>query len=408
MTLPIYLIITPYFPTPESWRGPFCYDFARALKRTGKFDVRVFVPGKGPDYEYGGIKVSRFRYYSLPWGLAPFLTERINTASFLKKVKSCDIDFADVAVCHSHEIFCLSLALAGKKKNNAIKVAHHFHAMGHPFHVRIPHLGRLPIYSTLLYLYYKKLQQQIDLPVFVSKRQRSMFGRWYPNGFLSEPEDLRDSLTLGKWLKPINLKPSIVLYNGIDYSVFCPESSRRKNDESIFTIGDVANFCESKDQMTLIKAVEKLVADDGVKVKIKCVLVGSGETLQSCRDYVTSHGLRNHVEFRTEMDHLELPDFYRSLDLFVSPSWAEGFGCTFVEAYGCGTPIVGCEDVSVDECFSEAERCKWLVPRQDDEALANRIKWYIINRPQQKFVHDFDIDRLVGEYVATLEDMLVQ
>ena len=41
----IYLFVTPFFPSPESWRGGYCLDAAQALIRDGRFDVRVFVPG---------------------------------------------------------------------------------------------------------------------------------------------------------------------------------------------------------------------------------------------------------------------------------------------------------------------------------------------------------------------------
>jgi glycosyltransferase involved in cell wall biosynthesis len=40
------------------------------------------------------------------------------------------------------------------------------------------------------------------------------------------------------------------------------------------------------------------------------------------------------------LEHAAMPDFYRSLDLLVSPSRQEGFGLTPLEAMACGTPTV--------------------------------------------------------------------
>lgn len=39
MHKPIYLFVSPFFPTPESWRGGFCYDMARALVRVKSRDA---------------------------------------------------------------------------------------------------------------------------------------------------------------------------------------------------------------------------------------------------------------------------------------------------------------------------------------------------------------------------------
>ena len=73
---PIYIVVTPFFPSPETWRGAYCYDFVKALMRTGKYDVRVFVPGNGADYDYQGVHVYRFPVKYLPSNVFPVLFRR--------------------------------------------------------------------------------------------------------------------------------------------------------------------------------------------------------------------------------------------------------------------------------------------------------------------------------------------
>lgn len=412
MIKPVYIFVTPYFPRPESWTGGFCYDFVRALKRIGGYDVRVFVNDKsrrhcGKDYEYHGIKVCRFVYRRLPFNIAPFLFEGSNRKSFLDKVASMGIDWKNVAVFHAHDIHMAPLVESVKRKFPQIVSVWHCHNMGHPFHLSCGRLGVIPGYSTLYYFWLRKHFERIDLPVFVSRRQRDMFGKWYPEGFLGASVDVVKGLWGGKFIRSVELKSSYVCYNGIDYSVFNAKGRDDRHDAAVFRIGFVANMVATKDPMTLLRAVNRLKIDpelNGLQ-GWECIFVGSGAELPRCRRYVEENGLDRIVRFRTEMDHLELPDFYRSLDLFVSPSWAEGFCCTFVEAHGCGVPIIGCTGVSVDECFSKDEQDRWLFPPKDDATLAQKIKWFYQKRPRQTFIDRFDIDEIVGDFVKKIESI---
>ena len=73
MGKPIYIVVTPFFPSPTNWRGAYCYDFVVALMKTGVYDVRVFVPGTGEDYTIGDIRVHRFPTRQLSSNIFPFL-----------------------------------------------------------------------------------------------------------------------------------------------------------------------------------------------------------------------------------------------------------------------------------------------------------------------------------------------
>lgn len=406
---PIYLFVTPFFPRPESWRGAFCYDFVKALMRQQKYDVRVFVhwrKGEGTldDYEYHGIKVHRFRYRRAPFGIAPFLFSRWNRKSFQKKVDDVGIEWKDVAVYHAHELLFADYLSDIRKAYPQIKTVLHFHS-GPQIHLKTGRLGIIPVHATFLYFYYRRLLQSVDIPVFVSQTQKRYFGKWYADGYLRPPVDIRNNLLLGKFLPKMGIKPSIVCYNGIDYSVFNANarSESAQNRGSSLVIGCVGNFTVEKDQITLLKAI-KILKDRFPQIcGLKCIFIGSGDKLSECRQYANANDLSGIVNFKTEIDHLELPGFYRSLDLFVLPSWIEGFGCSYIEAYGCGTPIMGCKGVSVEEAIPMEERERWLFQPQNAEELASKIYDYYLHRYKQRLVQDFDIDSLVGEFVSRLQ-----
>lgn len=69
---------------------------------------------------------------------------------------------------------------------------------------------------------------------------------------------------------------------------------------------------------------------------------------------------------------LELARLYSECDIFVSTSWAEGFGLPPLEAMACGAPVVMTDTVAGREYARHEENCL-LIPPKDSEAAAQAI-----------------------------------
>ena len=394
MAKPIYLYITPFFPSPGNWRGGYCLDAAKAIARDGRYDVRVMVAGKGEDYEWDGVKVSRFRRVTAPSGTIPFVLEGFNNRIFRCKVKSMGIDPCDVAVCHANTLDCGHYAAFFKRLNPNAKTVIQLHS-SYSLHLDSGRLGLIPIHASMLYFYYKRICANVDVLAFVSDMSRRTFGKRYVGTPEGEVKDVRSLLWLGRFLPSLKLPRQAVVYNGVDTSLFFPKEKPRHDG---FIIGCVANFQPLKDHMTLLKAANILKDKiNGLKVR----LVGSGETLNNCKQYVKEHGLERIVSFEREMDHRDLPDFYRSLDLFVLPSRLEGFVCVCVESWACGTPSIFCENISLSELVPPEERNKWMFKSTDAEDLAAKVLTYQTKPTEQIFIDNLQIDAIWRNFIKT-------
>ncbi len=395
MRKPVYLYITPFFPSPESWRGGYCQDAAKALVRDGRFDVRVIVPGRGDDYEWDGVKVLRMQQLSVPCGLVPFALDWWNNRIFKSRLMKAGIQPSDVAVCHANTLGCGHYAAFFKRLNPSAKAVVQLHS-SYSLNLASGRLGVLPIHATLLYLYYRRIVEGVDALAFVSKMSRDTFGRYFVGAPEGEIRDVRSQLTLGRFMRDLNLPRQMVVYNGIDRSLFSPDG---RTAHSGFVIGCVANFQPLKDHITLLRAA-RLLKDKigGLKVR----LIGSGATLQSCKKYVAENALDEVVTFEPEIDHRDLPDFYRSLDLFVLPSRLEGFVCVCVESWACGTPSIFCESISLAELVPDAERHLWTFKPQDAEDLAAKIVSYRESRHSQRFTKDLEISGIWKDFLNNL------
>ena len=200
-----------------------------------------------------------------------------------------------------------------------------------------------------------------------------------------------------KWLpySSARIKKGVVLHNGVDTSLF----TRHQNciHYSIFTIGVIGNFLDWKSQITLFRACA-ILKKCGVDVKV--IAMGSGPELEKCKRYANENGLR--VEFRSEVWHEKLPDFYHSINLFVLPSYFEGFGCVYTEAHACGVPFIACKGQGIEDLIPESEKHLWLVNPEDPEDLADKIRYYIENRPAQYLEGPITFEELMPPFLKEI------
>ena len=394
----IYICVTPFFPSPNSWRGAYVYDQVKAIERNSDYKVLVFKPG-AEDYEFDGIHVYGFKEIVMPSYIFNGFTNGYNNKQFIKIIHSLGLNINQIAIVHCHSCMNGSYGLALKKINPNIKVLLQHHNIDTLLVVN----GKFADWKLNNHYRARKaidIFNRVDVHVCISepvKESLLAFPKARPaetyEPYLKRMSQLAD-------LPSVKPKKIIVLNNGVDTKVFNTGESRKAGEE-IYRIGCIANFQTLKDHLTLIKAVEKLV-NKGYK-KLILSLLGTGPTKQGCMDYVNAHGLKNHVEWPTEVYHEDLPKYYRSLDLFVLPSVFEGFGCVYTEAYACGVPFMGVTGQGAEEVIMHNERANWLIKPHDIDGLANLIERQYLNRNQQTLCKPIDIDDLVREFIKEIE-----
>lgn len=377
----IYLTITPFFPEPGVFRGPYVLDQVKAIERNSQYQVVVLKPrcfwSKEKDYEIDGVKVFRFNSFAIPSNLWPnkfcaWLTAR----SMLKKLKEINVSLSDIAIAHAH------VAELGSNVNylkehdsNILTIIQH-----HGFDVMSVSNGRLAncaFHKRHCIKYGVDICNKADINVGVSGKTLDYVRR--------QPL--------------ISIKNEYILYNGVDTTIFNKKTSRNDSAKNhIFTIGCVGNFWKLKDQMTLIKAAELLVNNGTTDFKV--IFVGSGYTKEECIEYIEKNKIGAYFEFRKEVMHDMLPSFYSSLDLFVLPSYWEAFGCVYTEAFACGVPFVGVKGQGISELIPKDDIDKWLIKKGDYRSLSkiiHNVKNGVAGK--QELTVPYDIDELIGSFI---------
>ncbi len=239
----------------------------------GRYDVRVIVTADGCDYEWSGIKIYRLRSYTAPCGLAPFLFDGSNNKRLMRKLDEENIRVEHIAVCHVNSLSLGYYAAYIKRCNPRSRTIIQLHSC-YSLVLASGRLGIVPVHATLLYLYYRRIVESVDMLVFVSKMSRDTFGKCFTKTPEGEIKDVRSQLLFSRFMRGLKLPRQIVVYNGIDKELFKP--GKRESHDG-FVIGCVANFRPLKDHMTLLRAVNLLKNQiTGLKVR----LIRSGATLR--------------------------------------------------------------------------------------------------------------------------------
>lgn len=89
----------------------------------------------------------------------------------------------------------------------------------------------------------------------------------------------------------------------------------------------------------------------------------------------------NSVRVTPSVSHAELVQAYRSADLFVFPSVAEGFAQVLLESLACGLPILSTTSTAAPDLITQGDE-GWVVKPRDVEAIASRIRWALSNRAE--------------------------
>lgn len=124
-----------------------------------------------------------------------------------------------------------------------------------------------------------------------------------------------------------------------------------------------------KNVPTLLRAFSKLRHE----IPHQLVLAGAtGWEPQRFHEALEETGLGDRVlQTGYVQDHAELAAFYSAADLFVFPSFYEGFGLPPLEAMTCGCPVVAARNSAIPEVVGDAAV---LLPADDADAWAETLR----------------------------------
>lgn len=104
----------------------------------------------------------------------------------------------------------------------------------------------------------------------------------------------------------------------------------------------------------------------------KLIVIGDGDLKKEMIDLSLSLGISENVLFLGTLQHKELPAYFATADLFILPSYSEGWPVVVMEALSSGTKTI-VTNISVFDKHEEKGKLFSIVPIKNSEAIADEI-----------------------------------
>ena len=166
-----------------------------------------------------------------------------------------------------------------------------------------------------------------------------------------------------------------------------------------------------KGVLDMLDAV-RLLADEGSAFKL--LISGIGPTFNETAQRIEALRLTAQVQMTGYVDYDNAPSVYRQAGIFVSPTYAEGFSNTILEAMASRMAVVSCRSVGVVDCIRDGENGLLTEPG-DVPALAAALRRVLTDTVLRDRLADAALEECrrvyswasVGQQIMDVYDQLV-
>lgn len=211
----------------------------------------------------------------------------------------------------------------------------------------------------------------IGLRPFYEKLTRKMVNCYVTNSLAGKNKLLQLFGDYSPWID--------VIYNGVP-EIEAPLPCLEKE---YFTIGTVANLRPEKGYEVMLEAVAQVKSELGERRVIKYLIVGDGALRKDLTDKIHRLGLTEQVQLLGMVENVTEVLF--NFDLFVLPSYTEGFPNALLEAMMAGRCVIATNVGGVSEVIEDGYN-GLLVKPGDHRELSRAIRTVILNPQLQKYL----------------------
>ena len=162
-----------------------------------------------------------------------------------------------------------------------------------------------------------------------------------------------------------------VVPNGVDLSLV-PEQVRT-TPRAVISVGTL------KARKCMDRTLEAFARLAGEFPDATLTIVGMGEMEGALRRRIAELHLEQRVTLTGGLPHGQVLARMAESDLFVLPSWGEGYGIVYIEAMAAGCIAVGAKGEGIEDTIRDGEN-GFLVPAGDTDAVCRVMRYVFAHR----------------------------
>jgi glycosyltransferase involved in cell wall biosynthesis len=112
------------------------------------------------------------------------------------------------------------------------------------------------------------------------------------------------------------------------------------------------------------------------------LFLGSGPDKVIVEELFKSSGISNNVIFLGDVPNFEIQSFYQTADIFINPTFAEGFPRVLLEAMACGLPIVTTDAGGIGDILGISQQ-HFMTPRDDSKLFSEKLNILLHSKSEQ-------------------------
>lgn len=202
-------------------------------------------------------------------------------------------------------------------------------------------------------------------------------------------------IAISEWTKQLLVKDLAlsgriidVVHHGVDPEIFFQIQDSSKIDElkTKYKLPDafilyLGSVIPVKNVPTLIKSFSKIVSRKEFSHYHLVIAGAKAWGYQSTVDLVKSLGIEKKVLFTGFFPAEDLPSLYNAAELYVLPSFFEGFGIPIIESFACGTPVITSNVSCLPEVAGDAAI---LIDPHNPDELADALEKVLLSEALQQ------------------------
>ncbi len=254
----------------------------------------------------------------------------------------------------------------------------------------------------------KKLYEKIKW--YIVAYSRLWFVKTFIDYFVTGPETM-----IEYYIKALKIKPSkmLLLYNDIDIKRFSVANDEEKialreeldirNDEKIILMVHRLSPVRKTD-----KYIPELFEDTFFEENnARLLIIGDGPEKAILKQKIMNSKMKERIELLGSKPNNEIDQFYRAADVFINPSYTEGFPRVVIEAMACGLPMIATNAGGTIDIFDNKQK-EFIVDREDVNLFKEKLKKVLVDDNLRIELSNENVNRVRKFSTEAVSDMYIE